>query len=255
MDLAELPAADFRRHPWEVARFAFYARVLRDAGLLRAPLRVLDAGAGDAWFVRRLLAELPAGSRAVAWDAGYAPATVEALAREAPPELVFTAAPPQEEIFNLTLLLDVLEHVEDDRAFLAARVATCARGGHVLLAVPAWPALYTSHDAGLGHLRRYRPAAAAALARDAGLEVLRSGGLFHTLLLPRVLQKTIETTRAALAGPRPASRPRELAWHGGPLATRLVATALRLDNALSRRLARAGVELPGLSWWALCRKP
>lgn len=162
------------------------------------------------------LAELPAGSRAVAWDAGYTPATVAELAREAPPELTFTATSPRDQNFDLTLLLDVLEHVEDDRAFLAARVETCARGGHILLGVPAWPALYTSHDAGLGHLRRYRPAAAAALARDAGLEVLRSGG---------------------------------------PLATRLVTTALRLDSALSRRLARAGVELFGLSWWALCRKP
>jgi SAM-dependent methyltransferase len=250
VDLAELPAATFRRHPWEVARFAFYASVLEDAGLLRARCTVLDAGAGDAFFVRRLLEKLPHGSRAVAWDAGYDAATVAALAREAPPSLELTADEPPGD-FDLTLLLDVLEHVPDDAGFLAARVRSCVRGGHVLLAVPAWQALFTAHDTGLGHLRRYRPSAGAALARGAGLEVLRSGGAFHTLLLPRALARTKE----ALLGAEPPSAPPELAWRGGRVLTAAVETALRLDNALSRRLARAGVELPGLSWWALCRKP
>jgi SAM-dependent methyltransferase len=250
MDLSELPAADFRRHPWEVARCAFYRRILDEAGLLRTPRSLLDVGAGDAWLLRRLLEAAAPGTRAVAWDAEYTPEIERRLAHDAPVELTFTATPPAG-AFDLVLLLDVLEHVEDDARLLDA----CVRehlmpGGFLLLAVPSWQALFTSHDAGLGHLRRYSPGEARRLAAGAGLEVVRGGGLFHSLLVPRALQMLAERVRR----PQHRSEPDDLEWRGSALAARVVESTLRLDSALSARASRAGVELPGLSWWALCRK-
>ena len=50
MDLVELPDWVVQRHPWEVIRFAFFFRVLRENRLLDSRHSVLDAGAGDAWF-------------------------------------------------------------------------------------------------------------------------------------------------------------------------------------------------------------
>jgi len=78
--------------------------------------------------------------------------------------------------------------------------------------------------------------------------VITSGGLFHSLLVPRVLAKLGE----ALRGKPPVTRPLE--WNAVPMATGIVAAALRLDNLVSRGAAAAGIPLPGLSWWALCQK-
>ncbi len=56
---------------------------------------------------------------------------------------------------GLYLLMDVLEHVEDDRAFLADLIALARPGAHILITVPAGPQLWSRHDVTAGHLRRY----------------------------------------------------------------------------------------------------
>src|SRR5204862_482253 len=60
-----------------------------------------------------------------------------------------------------------------------------------VVSVPAWTGLYGRHDVQLNHHRRYAPAEAAALLQDAGLAIVRRGGLFHSLLLPRYLTKAL----------------------------------------------------------------
>ena len=244
LDLVELTsgAAVARRHPWEQVRFAFFSGVLRRAGLPGRGARVLDVGSGDAWFAGRLAAET--GAELVCWDTGYA----EAAPPEAAPGVRFTAQAPEGR-FPLVLALDVLEHVPDDRSFITSLVAgRLAAGGDVLVSVPAWPALFSRHDRALRHVRRYTPASARALLEAAGLRVVTSGGLFHSLLAARAAQKAVERwTRgpARLAG----------AWSAPGWATDVVEAALGADARASAIFSRLGWELPGLSWWALCRGP
>jgi methyltransferase family protein len=52
-------------------------------------------------------------------------------------------------------LMDVLEHQEDDRAFLADLANRMDPGATLLLTVPAMPSLWSSWDSMLGHHRRY----------------------------------------------------------------------------------------------------
>ncbi|MGH9081590.1 MAG: hypothetical protein ACRDYE_16200, partial [Acidimicrobiales bacterium] len=52
-------------------------------------------------------------------------------------------------------LLDVLEHQEDDRAFMQRLTARTVPGTVVILTVPALPRLWSSWDEALGHFRRY----------------------------------------------------------------------------------------------------
>lgn len=239
MDLREVPDVLARRHPWEVARFRFLRRELGQ--LVARPSRVLDAGAGDAWFSRELLPHLAPGSAITCWDAHYA--TLPAGG----PGLRFTRERPDGP-FDLLLLLDVLEHVEDDRAFLGDLVAQLAPGGHALITVPAWQPLFTQHDVALRHFRRYAPDQGARLLQGAGLEIVRKGGLFHSLLLPRLGARLAEAVRG------PKAQPGEVgAWSRGPLLTGAVQAALAVDNRVSRALARRRLDMPGLSWWALCR--
>lgn len=57
--------------------------------------------------------------------------------------------------FDTVLYMDVLEHIEDDRAELN-RAAKCLRpGGYVVALGPAHPFLYTPFDKAIGHYRRY----------------------------------------------------------------------------------------------------
>jgi hypothetical protein len=115
--------------------------------------------------------------------------------------------------------------------------------------VPAWPGLYGAHDVRLRHRRRYAPAAARSLLRGAGLEVRADGGLFTTLLAARCAQ--IARERLVPAARPPADLG---AWRAGAAATALVRRVLACDAWLSSVGSRLGITVPGLSYWALCRR-
>jgi len=250
MDLSERPSHAFRRHPWEVVRLDFFRALLRDTGLDRRPGMVLDVGAGDGWLATRLLVDMPVGTAMTCWDASYTSDDIAALAATVRGRVSFSADRPAGR-FDLLLLLDVLEHVERDQEFLAALVADClADAGSAVVSVPAWTWLYGAHDAQLNHHRRYAPRQAAELVAGAGLRVVRSGGLFHSLLLPRAVRKA----REVLLPGGQASGGTALEWTHGEGLARLVETVLSTEARLSLVASRAGVSVPGLSWWALCRR-
>lgn len=67
--------------------------------------------------------------------------------------------------------LNVLEHIEDDRAALAEIYRMLRPGGRLLLYVPAFQILYSSMDQRVGHVRRYHRRALVDLARMVGFDV------------------------------------------------------------------------------------
>jgi SAM-dependent methyltransferase len=254
MDLNEVPATPFRRHPWEVARARFFGKVVAEAIPAGVPARVLDVGAGDGYLARSLLGGIPVGSSVTCVDSNYTDAELQRFASPPTVGLSFTRARPAGR-FDVILLLDVIEHIADDRAFLDDILgASLAANGLVVVSVPAWDLLYGQHDLALKHFRRYQPAQCRALLQAAGLEIVLDGGLFHSLLLPRVAQRIGEAARGAVRfgnGTKPANLGQ---WRGGELLSSLVTLALEADTRLSTRLARAGRDVPGLSYFALGRK-
>jgi dolichyl-phosphate beta-glucosyltransferase len=58
---------------------------------------------------------------------------------------------------RLVLLMDVLEHVPDDFAFLSELLAASTPGTHFLITVPANRSFWSEHDESNGHYRRYDP--------------------------------------------------------------------------------------------------
>ena len=66
-----------------------------------------------------------------------------------------TDLPIESESVDLLTLLDVLEHLDDDRAALLEAHRVLRPGGHVLITVPAYRFLWSIHDEVLGHRRRY----------------------------------------------------------------------------------------------------
>lgn len=262
MDLRELPQAGFERHPWEVARARYFCDLLARRGILAQTAHVLDVGAGDAYLANQLLAVMPPGAQVVCLDPNYTDQHLIRLAAQTAAGVSFVRQPPAAP-FDLLLFLDVLEHVPDDRAFLARFVAEhLAANGAVLISVPAWMALYTHHDVFVGHHRRYRRAELHRVIDAAGLHAVASGGLFYSLLLARAAQKLDELRRGVRSDPTAAVGAAGVAaeqagvgqWRYGKIASRVIGSFLAADNHLSSRLAEAGIDVPGLSAWALCRK-
>jgi SAM-dependent methyltransferase len=259
MDLRELPNAPTSRHPWEKARARFFGRLVTEEVARGRAVRVLDVGAGDGYLASTLLPALPDGSSVVCCDAHYSEAHLGRFAAETRGAITFRRELPAER-FDVALLLDVLEHVPDDRALLG-RIAgeLLAPGGHVLVSVPALQALYTRHDVELGHHRRYGGSRLASAIEGAGLTAVLTGGLFYSLVAPRALEKALELVRGMRSTPEGLP---ELAhaetglssWHFGASITAAVDLVLELDARLSRLLSRRRSALPGLSLWALCRR-
>jgi len=252
------PGQSGERHPWEQSRARFFRGQLEP--YLRPGLRVLDIGAGDGFLAASLLPSLHPGGAVVCFDTEYTDQHLERFARTAPAGLSFTRQRPAA-TFDVVLLLDVLEHVADDRGFLASIVdSLLAPGGVLLASVPAYHSLFTRHDVKLGHYRRYRPDDLLRLLRDAGLDVTTAAGLFHSLLPVRIAQKLGELLRGVRTRPAVDLVPEHTdtalsAWKGSRWLSDRILGMLSLDNWLSAACARRRLLLPGLSVWALAKKP
>lgn len=87
--------------------------------------------------------------------------------------------------YDVIVLLDVLEHIADDRAALALLAAKLAPGGRLVITVPAAPWMWSAHDVAHHHHRRYDWPTLRARLAEAGLRT-RHHTHFNTLLYPLV---------------------------------------------------------------------
>ena len=240
MDLRERASTDGSRHPWETVRSAFFNRKI--VGLTNnRPVHILDIGSGDCWFSEQLIARLPLGSQITCSDLNF---TDDDIATASIPGINKVRNIPQQ-TFDIVIMLDVLEHIEDDSAFLQHEVAPRLRpDSHLVISVPAHPSLFTSHDTFLGHHRRY--------TRSQLLDVSgkffssnQNGYLFISLALVRLLQR-ITTSKNVDAESGIGN------WGAGLMVTKLVNYALFIDVFVSRALQTIRVRIPGLTLWTIC---
>jgi SAM-dependent methyltransferase len=87
---------------------------------------------------------------------------------------------------DLITALGVIEHLDDDRAFLQNVRRALRPGGHVVLLTSAYKSLWSHHDDVVHHKRRYRRTELTQLLRAAGLEPVKVT-YANMFLLPVVL--------------------------------------------------------------------
>jgi len=87
--------------------------------------------------------------------------------------------------YDMIALLDVLEHVTDDKGSLIAIFERLKPGGTLLLTVPINPWMWSAHDVAHHHHRRYRKHEIRKLAQDAGYEIELLSP-FNSLLFPPI---------------------------------------------------------------------
>jgi SAM-dependent methyltransferase len=73
--------------------------------------------------------------------------------------------------FDAVTMLDVLEHLSDDRLALAEVWRVLRPGGALVMSVPAYQKLWSAHDEALHHFRRYEYRGLRRVLHQAGFAV------------------------------------------------------------------------------------
>ena len=115
--------------------------------------------------------------------------------------------------FDTILYIDVLEHIEDDRAEIARAAVLLAPRGALIVLSPAFQQLFSDFDRSVGHFRRYTRASLAEVmppsVRQVRLRYLDSVGFLASLSNRALLRQALPTRRQIALWDRvmiPASR-------------------------------------------------
>jgi SAM-dependent methyltransferase len=225
-------------HWWFAARKEILLRYLDSRLPLPGEARLLDVGCGTGAILESF------SRRYQAFGTDMAPQAIEFCRERGLTRLhlgTLETYPPSEP-FDLITMLDMVEHVEDDEALLQAGRRLLGEGGHILIAVPAFPSLWSKHDEILHHKRRDTRRGLRTLVERAGFTVEHLT-FFNMFLFPVALMKRVA---ARLSGSEKAN---DLDIPPPPLNA-----ALRGVFRIERRLL-PHASLPfGLSLLCLARK-
>ncbi len=104
--------------------------------------------------------------------------------------------------FDAILYIDVLEHIEDDRAEALAAIEHLKPGGFLIILSPAHQYLYSPFDKAIGHFRRYSleelRATVPSDLKEISLRYLDSIGLFASLGNRMLLRQAMPTEKQIL---------------------------------------------------------
>ena len=243
MDLKETQKINTNRHPWETARLKALQNILSHE--IAEGIKVLDIGCGDGFISRNLFGNLRK-KNVTAVDIHLSDEWIIKLSKFAQ-DHIYQREMPLTGGYDLVLLLDVIEHIEADKEFLANTVNKYVAGkGKVLISVPAFQSIYGRHDVFLGHYRRYNLKSLEEMTTACGLKIISKGYLFSTLLLPKLLLYKLLSIGKDSDGVG--------SWNRGKLITSIIEKILIIDNSLLILVSRLGIRIPGLTGWVLCEK-
>lgn len=214
---------------------------------------ILEIGCSSGFLLQDLQSQFPL-ARLVGADVVKAP--LHALAARMPHtpllrfDLLQSPIPPG--VLDAVVMLNVLEHIEDDAAALRQIFRMLKPGGHLILEVPAGAALYDGYDRALLHFRRYDMAALLARIRACGLEPVRATHLGFLVYPAFALVKRLNRRRFVAPVPGQQEGAALVARQAQKTSrSRLLDMAMRLEDWLRDRMA-----LPaGIRCLVVARKP
>ena len=172
----------YRSHWWWRSREALVTRQIAKLVPEEGWGRALDIGCGDGLFLPQLsrFAETVEGLEVEAHIVSEDAARRHTIHIGALDERFEPAAP-----YEFISMLDVLEHIEKPLPALRRCREIIAPQGVLLLTVPAFQALWTSHDEINHHYVRYTRRELTRLVEEAGFDAIESRYFFHWLVPPK----------------------------------------------------------------------
>ncbi|MGH6956208.1 MAG: class I SAM-dependent methyltransferase [Caulobacteraceae bacterium] len=169
-------------HWWFRGRRRILAALIGDLRLPK-PARILEAGCGPGGNLSMLgrfgsVTALEPDEASRAYAAEHFGVKVEG-------GLLPDGLPFEAESFDLVCAFDVIEHVEEDAASVAALARLIRPGGYFAATVPAQPWMWSRHDELHHHKRRYRMAPFRGLFEAAGLGIVKVS-YFNAALFPLI---------------------------------------------------------------------
>lgn len=156
-------------------------------------------------------------------------------------------------LYQTAVMLDVLEHLDDDRRALRAVAARLAPGGYLFLSVPSNPSEWRWDDDVYGHVRRYRLDDLTDALRAAGFDPVAVVDITYPVfwLMRRAYTRLLRKRSSLPASPweRTMASTGVNAWHVpllGPLLSRgdrLWQIVYRLQYRFFRHRIEDGHEL------------
>jgi SAM-dependent methyltransferase len=168
------------RHWWYRARRRILAELIRREANLPADARILEIGCGTGHNLSMLggFGHIDG----LELDDEAAALSEKRLGRK----VMRSPLPALAEVpgdYDLIGAFDVIEHIDDDTAALAAIATKLKSGGKFIMTVPAHPWMWTAHDVANHHKRRYSKAALRKLVEGSPMR-LDKIGYFNSLLFP-----------------------------------------------------------------------
>ena len=151
---------------------------------------IMEIGCSSGFLIRDLVKHFP---KAVIIGGDVVKEPLFKLAKSLPgvPLLRFDLlkCPLPDKSIDVLVMLNVLEHIEDDVNALQKAYNLLKPGGSMVLEVPAGPHLYDSYDAELQHFRRYSASELHKKLTKAGFTIIRKSHLGFALFPSFVLVK------------------------------------------------------------------
>ncbi len=113
-----------------------------------------------------------------------------------------TGIPFKHEIFDAVLLLEISEHVENDRLLFEEVYRICADSAIVFVMIPAYQFLWGSHDVKYFHKRRYEKYAFINLVHRCKFKIKRLTYVHPHLLLPLIFIRYFDRLKKKNLGSR-----------------------------------------------------
>lgn len=211
---------------------------------------VLDIGCSSGYTLKHLSRRIP-GAHVLGAD--YVRGPLEKLAAQAPgtPLLQFdlTKCPLPANSVDVVVLLNVLEHIDEDSLAVHQVHRILRSGGIAVIEVPAGPQLYDIYDRRLMHFRRYSLRQLRRMMVQTGFEVLASSHLGFFLYAGFwAAKKRNRLVSRASSDVHEAIISRDMRRMGQ---SGLLKSVMRLENSLRR-----WVQYPfGIRCLVTCRKP
>ncbi len=254
MDLLEHKNSEgLQRHPWELARFEVLINLLKNSQITLNKSKIADIGCGDTFILNSLSKQFP-NNQYYGVDNAFSPGMINALKKENLNNNIHLyddlSNLDVSKNIDLVLLMDVVEHIDDDLEFLKFihDNPIVNNDTSFIITVPAYNSLFTSHDEYLKHYRRYSSSELRNLVNQAGFKVHDSGYFFFSLLLIRILQKIKES----VFGAKPQKGLNNNSFSSSM--AKFIKIVLLLDFGIARIFKRISIKIPGLSTYVVCKK-